>query len=336
MSDELNPEISGLRFYSIGRAANNKALNTKELEVTPIEQLSMLDGEIVSLPFDSEVSGQKADGSEYSAKVVLNTALTATWLPMNSNRKSPPDIRRGERVVIWRYQDTDQFYWTETGWDDHLRRLETVHYRWSATADEGADMEDPTNYYHLSVSTHEGLIHLETMLANGEKAKYALQINTKEGVVGLADDFGNFWQIESVEKIISIQNGDGSLWQLDKRKIYGYAPDQMKVLAENKIHFQTQDFLLECKTGNINASSSFKIKTPKFDVESDTNTFTTPNSTFTGNVAVAGNVSIGQSLTQGGGGGGSSTFSGPVTFQQPMTANGITSSAPIVGPSRTI
>lgn len=314
MSDEQNPEISGLRLYSVGRAANNKALNSKELEVTPIEQLNMLDGELVSVPFDSEVSGQKADGSEYSAKVTLNTALTATWFPMGSNRKTPPDVRRGERVILWRYMDTDQFYWTETGWDDHLRRLETVHYRWSATADEAADMEDPSNFYHLSISTHEGLIHLETMLANKEKAKYALQINTKEGIVGLADDFGNFWQLESVEKIISFQNGEGTLWQLDKRKIYGYAPDQMHVIADNKIHFVTKDFLLETQTGQINASSSFGIKTPTLTVESDTNIFDTTNSTFTG----------------------ATNVQGTSKFDAPMTATGIVSSAPIVGPSNTI
>jgi hypothetical protein len=317
---EHNPEISGLRVYSIGRAANNKALNSKELEITPIEQLNMLDGELVSLPFDSEVSGQKADGSEYSAKVTLNTALTATWFPMHSNRKTPPDIRRGERVIIWRYKDTDQYYWTETGWDDHLRRLETVHLRWSATADEKADMEDPSNWYHLSISTHEGLIHLETMRANKEKAKYALQINTKEGIVALADDFGNIWQLESVENIISFQNGDGSLWQLDKKKIYGYAPDLMHCIAENKIHFQTKDFLLECQTGNIDASASFKIKTPDFQVESSQNTFTSPSSIFTGNVEI----------------GGTFAGSGAASFSSPMTANGITSSAPIVGPSNTI
>ena len=326
MSETHNPEISGLRIYSIGRAANNKALNSKELEITPIEQLSMLDGELVSLPFDSEVNGQSADGSQYSAKVTLNTALTASWFPMNSNRKMPPDIRRGERVIIWRYKDTDQFYWTETGWDDHLRRLETVHFRFSATADEAADMDDPKNYYHLQVSTHEGMIHLETMRENGEKAKYVLQINTKDGTAALADDFGNFWQLESLINRISIQNGDGSLWQLDKKKIYGYAPDQMHVIAENKIHWQTKDFLLECQTGNINASTSFKIKTPKFDVESDTNTFTTPDTTFTGNVGVNG------SFTSEG----AATFKQPSTFEQKITANGIQSSAPIQGPSNTI
>lgn len=307
MSDKTNPELSGMRFYSVGQAANNKALKNEQgrpetrLEVTPIEQLTMLDGELISLPFDSEVSGQKADGSDYSAKVTLNTAVTATWLPMSSNRRTPPDVRRGERVIIWRYKDTDQFYWTETGWDDHLRRLETIHIRLSATADEKADMDDPTNYYHLAISTHEGMIHLETARKNKEQAKYALQINTKDGLVVLADDHGNFWQIESVAKIISFQNGDGTLLQLDKKKLYGYAAQTIHLFAEENMHLETKDFKLTTQTGQINASSVFTINTPQLNVE-----------------------------------GGQATFKVPVTFQQPITANGMTSSAPISGPFDTI
>lgn len=345
LKDEINPEISKFVLYGIGRAANNKTLNPEhkhELEITPIEQLSMLDGQLISLPFDSEAEGLRPDGSTYSSKVKLNTALTATWLPFGSNRKDPPDVRRGERVFIYRYGDTDQYYWKETGWDDHLRRLETVHYRFSATADPDANMDDPENYYHLMVSTHEKLITLKTSSVNGEACQYALQFNTGTGLFVLTDDQGNFFQLESLAKIMSMQNGDGTLWQLDKEKIYGYARDQMHVLAEKKIHFQTKDFLLECETGQINASTSFGIKTPSLKVESDTNLFQTPNSTFTGN------VSIGQSLTAAASGSGSATFQGPVSFVQNavfqnavnfqvhVTANGITSSAPITGPRSSI
>ncbi|QVD49382.1 hypothetical protein LUCX_312 [Xanthomonas phage vB_XciM_LucasX] len=330
MSDRIDPELSGMRLYSLGRAANNKALNSDELEITPIEQLSQLDGELVSLPFQSTAQGQRSDGSAYDASVTLNTALTAKWLPMRSNRRTAPDVRRGERVFIYRYKDTDQFYWTETGWDDHLRRLETIHLRVSATAQEDADMEDVSNWYHLAISTHEKLIHLETSLANGEKAKYALQINTATGVVSLLDDFGNLIQLESVEKIISLKNGDGTTWQLNKKDLIGYASDNMVVEAEKTIQLTTKAFTLKCQTGVVDASSSFQIKTPKFQVDSDTNTFNTPMSTFTGEVAVG-------SLTTGAAGGsGTASFAGPANFAQPITANGITSSAPITGPRDSI
>jgi hypothetical protein len=328
-------EVSGLRFYSIGRIANNKALNSKIVDVTPIEQLSQLDGELISLPFESTVSGQRSDGSAYDSTVKLNTALQATWVPMSSNRRTAPDVRRNERVIIWRYKDTDTFYWTDLGWDDHLRRLETVHYRWSSTPDEAADMDDVSNWYHLAISTHEKLIHLETSRKNGEQAKYALAINTGTGVVTLTDDYGNLIQLESVEKIISLRNGDQTTWQLNKKELIGYAQENMRVEAEERIEFTTKIFQLNCETGQIDASSRFGIKTPKFEVDSTTNTFNTPNTTFNGNVNVAQNVGIGASLTSATGGG-SAEFNGPVNFKQPITANGITSTAPIRGPSDTI
>ncbi|WJJ55146.1 hypothetical protein [Xanthomonas phage RTH11] len=336
--DHQDPELSGMRFYSIGQAANNKRLTDgngrpdRTLEVTPVEQLGQLDGELVSLPFQSEVSGERADGSSYTSKVTLNTALTATWLPMGSNRVTPPDVRRGERVIIWRYKDTDQFYWTETGWDEHLRRLETVHYRWSATPEPGADMTAGTNYYHLMVSTHEGMIHLETSEANKEKATFVLQLNTKDGHIALTDNHGNFLDWNCIDKIISLQNGDGTLMQLNKEIAYMYAKDTIYLKAEEKILLETKDFLLETQTGQVNASTRFGIKTPTFEVESDTNFFKTPNTTFGGNVAV------GQSLTAAGSGGsvtfnGAATFTQQATFQSPVQLAGGTTTATLSGPN---
>lgn len=339
MSDEVNsPDISRMRFYSFGLAANNKNLVDEDgqpdrrLEVTPHEIFGDMDGDLLSLPFESEVSGTSADGSEYSAKVTLNTALTATWYPMSSNRHTPPDVRRGERVVIWRYADSDEFFWTETGWDDHLRRLETIHFRLSATSDEGADMTDSTNYYHIQLSTHEGMIHLETTDKNGEKGVYTLQINTKDGIIGLQDNYGNFLNWDTVESDISLQNGEGTLLRLNKEVFYAYAKDKILMIADEQMLFQTKQFVLSTDTALIEASDSMTIKTPKFQVVSDTNTFTTPNTSFTGN------VSIGGSLV-GAANGGTMTFKGAcefemaATFKSPVTLAGGTTTATLSGPN---
>lgn len=339
MSDESKLDMSKMRLWSLGRAANNKILKdadgrpNRELEVTPIEHLGDMDGELVSLPFESEASGQSADGSEYTAKVTLNTAMTATWLPLgSSNRLSPPDVRRGERVFLYRYADTDQVYWTTTGWDDHLRRLETVHYQWSATKDESADMTDTTNYYHLQISTHEGMIHLETTDKNGEKATFVLQINTKDGLIVLQDSFGNFLNWDSVENDISIQNGDGTIMRLNKEVFYAYAKDKIIMIAEQQILFQTKQYVLSTQTALIEASESYTVRTPNYNVESTTNTFTSPNTSFSGN------VSIGGSLV-GAANGGTMTFKGAcefemnATFKAPVSLAGGTTSATLTGPN---
>lgn len=339
MSDEAKElDQSKMKFYSFGRAANNKALRTadgqpeRKLEVSPSEPFGDADGELLSLPFESEVSGQSADGSEYTAKVTLNPAMECTWFPMGSNRNTPPDIRRGERVIIWRYADTDQFFWTETGWDDHLRRLETVHYRWSATKDPSADMTDSANYYHLQVSTHEGMIHLETTDKNGEIGVYTLQINTKDGIVALQDNFGNFLTWTSEDRDIAIQNGDGTILRLNKEIFYAYAKDKILMIADKAILMQTKQYVMQTQTALIEASSSYTVKTPRYNVESDRNTFTSPETTFTGN------VSVGKNLT-GAANGGTMTFKGAcnfemaATFKSPVSLAGGTSSATLTGPN---
>lgn len=314
---ESSGQQSRLHIYSLGVAAANIPLNESTglpettLHVTPIEQFSMMDGEVLSLPFESEVRGQSIDGSEYSAKVTLNAAITATWLPMNSNRITPPNIRRGERVIIWRYADTDEYRWTETGWDDHLRRLETVKYRFSATADENADGTLEENAYWLMVSTHLGQITLTTAQANGEKAKYILQINARDGVVVLTDTDGNMIQMESLPRTIGLRNADGTSWVLDKKRLIGYAEDQLFIRTGQKIHFQTKDILFESNT---------------FTHRGQTATFDTAQSFFKGTLEVDGATKFK----------GTVEFEKPVTMRAKLTAAGIQSSLPIQGPSNTI
>lgn len=260
-----NPTQSQLRFYSIGLVANNKPLSTDIIQAAPIEALTMLDGELVSNPTDVETSGTDSQGSSYNTKVKMDNAVDAKWWPMNSNRRTAPDVRRGERVILWQYGDTDEFYWTETGWDDHLRKLETVIFSISATMDEEADSFDPNNCYSLEMSSHTGQITLRTSKANQEHCVYVIQINTKDGRILMTDDVGNEIELDSKNTMIQMTNADKTTWQLDKRKIYGYASDSMTVKTDNSMLFQTKDYKvvcqtyrLECSTGSVKGTMTFE------------------------------------------------------------------------------
>ncbi len=321
---------SNLKVYSIAVVANNKPLDTNDIVATPIEKLTMLDGEIVSMPYDQEAAGNSVDGSAYQTKVTVDSAVRAKWLPWGgSNRRTAPDVRRGERVLLLQFADNNDFYWTSMGLDDHLRKLETVIFSISATQDEAADSLAPENSYTLEMSSHTQTITLKTSKANGEYCVYALQLNLKEGRVVLTDDMDNEIEFNTAETLISMINADGTKWQLDKKIIYGYAPDMIHMVAENKIHMETNEFVLDCQTGQVNASTSFTFDTPQFRVNSEQNTFNTPNTTFMGNVGIQGNLNTST-------GGGTAVFNGPVQFLQHVQAAGITSTLPIQGPSDTI
>lgn len=327
---------SGLRIFSLGLVANNKLMSEKTIQVTPIESLTMLDGELGSIPTEVETQGTDATGQSYNTKVKTDTAIEATWLPLGTNRLTAPDVRRGERVLIWQFGDTDQYYWTSLGFDDHLRKLETVVYSISGTTDEAVDGTAPGNCYSIEMSTHAKNISIKTSKLNGEHCIYGIQIDTQNGKIQIVDDLDNEIVFDSKETEIRAKNADGTFVTLNKKVIDMYAPDYCHLKAENLIHFETKKYVLDAPEVEINSdtikienSDAITINTGTFEMNGQQFDFTAPQSTFNGNLTVTGSFSMG-------GGGGSGTFKGPVTFEQPITCNGITSSAPIQGPSDTI
>lgn len=323
---------SQMKFYSFGRVAENKPQGTDMIQVVPIEQFPMLDGELKSDPKQVEIQGVDASGSTYSSQVTVDSTVDAKWFPMATNRKTSPNVRRGERVIVWRYADTDKYYWTELGWDDHLRRLETVVYTFSGTTDESLDATLPENCYSLEVSTHKGAITLQTSKKNGEYCKYVVQINTKDGKIVVTDDLNNVIMLDSQNTLIEFTNALNTTLQLDKQKIYAHADDSISLDAKNLIHLTTKDFKMECTTVTVKCST--------IEVDNDTTTFNTTDTTFNGAVNVNGTfaVTAGNSSTFGGTCqfDGTCKFTQAVEFTAPIKAAGIVSSAAIQGPSQTI
>lgn len=313
-------EESGWRIVSMGVVANNKELGSDVIQVIPIEQAPFIDGELASVPFDAEASGKDSQGNSFNVKTQTDQAIAAKWARQaGANRGTPPDVRRGQRVHLWKFADKNDYWWTYAGLDDHLFKLETVVMRFSATADEAADSTALENCYYLEISSHTKTITLQTAKVNGEFCKYVLQINMAEGRVVLTDDLGNDFTLDSKETVISMENAEGTILALNKKDISMYAPQHIQMVAEQNIEMTCKTYSLDCETGRIDASSGFTLKTPTFTAD-------VQNTTFTGNVS----VNQGFTAKQGG------TFQGPATFQQPISANGITSTATIRGPSGSI
>jgi phage baseplate assembly protein gpV len=331
----MQKEPSKFRPVSFGIAAENLKMGSDILEVVAVEWMPYLDGEINAEPQVLEDSGVDGLGQEYTAKVETANSLPAKWLPMDDNRATPPNIRRGERVQIYQFADSQQFYWSCFGLDKRLRRLETVVYMFSNTRDEKTTVLDSKNSYTLEVSTHTKQITLRTNKNDGEPFAYTFQFNTKVGCVTLADDDNNFIEFDSAERKITAQNKDGSFITIDKRVIRQFAPDL--------IHMQTQAFELHCDTALVNAAQSITANTTDTTLNSSASiamttadttitssasitatsaTFTgnIPTSTFTGMVTVSGLLTMagGFAAIPGGGGGGS--LSVPVTITAPMTS----------------
>lgn len=232
-------QVSLLQPFSLGIAAENKAQKTKQLRVVPVESLPMLDGELGSNTKAVGYKGVASDASNYEGTINTGNHIVATWLPQGSNRLTAPDIRRGERVMIYRYDTTDKYYWTPLGMDDPKRRLETVIFGINADPDAASDSDayelNTENCYFLEMSSHTGNVTFQTSQLNGEANRYKVRFNTKDGNFTWVDDANNKIYVDSQQSYISMENEEGCKLEMDKQAIRITAPQTIDVKAEARI-----------------------------------------------------------------------------------------------------
>lgn len=254
--------VSCFRIVSIGIVAENKLLSSHQIKVTPTETLTMLDGEIKAIPTPVETTATDSAGKQQAERVISDITVTATWYPHGAtNRRTPPDVRRGERVFLWQAADADKYYWSTSGMDDHLRKLETVVLTFSATPIEAADSLHPDNCYFMEVSTHKKLVTFQTSKANGEPFGYTMQFNAAEGAVTLADDVGNYFELDSAETKLTLQNADGTRLSLDRQNILGHAPKNIDLTAGSMFKVSVGGSVFTMTPGGTT------LKTPSFSGE---------------------------------------------------------------------
>lgn len=257
-------ELSQLHFHSWGLVAENPAVNQHNIMVIPTEYRLGHAESIVTNPQEDELEYESDEGVEV-VKVLHNTAIECKWMKLNSNRVTPPNVRRNDDVIIMRLGNTDRYYWLDFN-IANVKRLETAVWAWSADPDNPM-ADDLSNAYTLEISTHGKLITLTTTQANGEPFGYTHQYNTGDGRVTLEDTDGNSVYLDSAEREIGMINSDGTSFKLNKKDIEAYAPNNIAWTAVKSISFS-------CKQMTIVASDSLAIETNDMVVDSPTTTFT--------------------------------------------------------------
>lgn len=255
-------KISRLKIYSLGIVATNKALSSKICEIVPLEDLPMLDGEITSGVSSYKAAGVAQNQAAYHLDVQTTMSIKATWLPLgSSNRMTAPDVRRGETVVLYRFSDSDQFWWTTLKDDMALRRLETVIYAYSASQVEGSG-STADNMYFLEISTHQKLVHFHTSKENGEPFAYDIQINTGAGFIQIQDDAGNYFTFDSKNRLLELANSDGSVVTMDRTAISLTAVDSISLNAKNVNIEATENVSLKASTVSVSGNSAVILNSP--------------------------------------------------------------------------
>ena len=258
------PQLSKFRYYSIGVVAANKALTSKMIDVTPLEDASFIDGGIRSDKATIQTESVDSNGVASSTSVQSSNAIQAKWLPFcDANRLTAPDVRIGERVVIYQFGETDRFYWTTWENDHRLRKLETIIYGISATRQE--DTEDGhDNMYYFELSSHKKLVSFHTSQADGEPFGYDIQINTKDGRIVIVDTIGNEILIDSVQHHVRLKNSDASIIEVIKTICNVSTMDEIN-LKTTKMTVQAQE--------QINTIDTVSTTSSDYSVESGSTEF---------------------------------------------------------------
>lgn len=267
-----------------GLVAEDKPLTSRLIKVFVKEMSPHATGKLADNTSSESFSVAGADGKPISGNVKTTSCVTAEYMDLIPNRSFPPDVVKGEQVILFQYANSDIYYWISAGRDDKLRRGEILRF---GASDDMAVVKDLTdaNTYYIELDTKVSKrIRLSTCKSNGEAFKYELIFDAKNNKLTLGDDKKN--QIEMFSDIprIVLHNTSGTTVDMNDK---------------NLLLVAMQDML-------IRADESILVKTPKLEVVSDSIVVTAGNISYggeggsvgavavNGDVAMNGNVSISQ------------------------------------------
>lgn len=332
-------EMSLLHFHSQGRVSSIKERGSNLIYAIPTENRFSEREEVIAAPTREVVTFNTENGESNHTQVIDNS-IPCYWLKLNTNRVTPPDVRRDDKVLIWRLGNTDRYFWMDFN-EANVKRLETVVYAFSADP-KNPIAPDLSNAYVLSFSSHDKHITLRTSQANGEPFGYTLQLDTGEGRFVVEDTAENQIFIDSPETIIGMVNAMKTSFLLDKKNILASAPDSIRMKATNTIAFSCKDFTIDAsssiksntKSYNIN-TDTFKMTCNSMTVEATSVKYNCPSNIFTGLVKAA-TIAIGGGGAKSGGGDDAASIVGNLKVEGGMKCTGKIECGEIVADKGTI
>lgn len=245
----MDDRISKLSLFSLGIVLETKSRTSDTIKVYPVEELPFVDGNISSFSKSYKNTGVNAKGVSQKIDLSSSVTLEAKWIPDGvDNRITSPDVVAGETVKIYRFADTDEYYWATLMREPKLRRKETVCYGFS-NIDSGIDSFDKESSYWFEVSTHDKHIKLHTSNNDGEPFTYDVMLDTATGSLTINDNIGNIVTLNSDAQQIKLINSVGTEFNMEKADLTINVPGTFTVNAGHYVNNSPSDFN---KTVNLN------------------------------------------------------------------------------------
>ena len=246
----------------MGIVVQDKVHNSRLVKVYLKDLLPFLDGEVgdhdglESMSYVDDMTDEKV-----TEEVATSNHITAEWFSMDTNRVFPPDVRRGEQVMVIKYSDEDLYYWMSSGRDDRLRRLEL--HRIAVSDDTTVDKElDDENTYFIEMDTlFTKRIRIVTNQSDDEDYKYEIVIDAKNNFLSMSDDTGNEVIIESDIPRVKLHNNKGTLLDLNNDDAIMMAPRDVVIKAKRQVAIKATNITydateaIKCLATNIGLES---------------------------------------------------------------------------------
>lgn len=185
-----------LKPFSIGIVIEDKQRGSDSVKVSPMEQLPLQKGDMTSDKRQYQANLPDASGVKRVSQIEGSNYIIAKWFAQNStNRLSAPDVYKGESVQLYRFADTDEYYWTAMFREPALRKLETMLI--GCSNNPGGGSFDRNSSYYAEMSTHDSHISLHTSQSNGEPYGYDVIIDAAQGVITIKDTVNNTITLDS-------------------------------------------------------------------------------------------------------------------------------------------
>lgn len=264
--------VSGLRLYSQGIVAKDKAFGTDIIEVTPIEEFSGVKGRLADASVTSNTTMKDASGNTIKGSIKGGFTIKAKWIAGDTggNRQTAPDVIEGETVDIYRFADTQEYYWKPSFREPALRRREHVVYTYSNLPSGHAAYDLDTSYWAV-ISTIKKIVSLHTSSNDGEPFSYDAKFDTKSGFFLLKDDIGNKIEVNSKSKTITIENSENSSVVLNNEKITISSPKSIGMSTE-EVRINSQSISSTGGSFHIDSSAT-NMKSTELNITTDEMTF---------------------------------------------------------------
>jgi hypothetical protein len=269
----------------IGTAGLDLSRTSKILQVIPVENRSQAEEkDQIATESKNQVSseaGEAESGSNATAQQgETKTAnyYEAEYIDLVSNRVYPPDIRKGEQVLLINIADSDKRYWYPLGRDDNLRKCERYRIAVSDDVRPNKDLHDDNTWF-LEFDTLEAktftISTSKSDTENPEEYRYKIQIDAgkDKNFIVISDDAENEIKLESKEPRIYLRNRDKSIVDINKKNIILSCPEDIVLRAGRQIVQSTpvktentvekdSTTVLEAKSLTLKAENTITLDAP--------------------------------------------------------------------------